>query len=347
MKSLESRLHGVQQVHESDMARIKSDFEKKSEEYERTLQATKEDNNRFRGQAELWEGKHSTLQNELAKLKKEVDSKVPPLIQKLEEQQIKYSKLKETHTKLEQQYQQLTADAKQQNNLHEQKCSSMSLEISQLTNEIKDKKDEMDTLGNQLHATKEQLTTLEKNYNQACQYIQEYRWCFYKAINGYRVLEQGFNSLDQRVKPLLPEKIQFTPGNGHTSVPAAANGTSLEATAKIQASERVPPKETAPAKVHKHVRAKKRSPPSTAAPKETATKSAPLYVSFEQEMGTSSKYVNFYFVDDKGNSHLAAHGLDIGENHFFYTNEPGFPELKTTNRNKVIDWGKGIIDHQS
>jgi hypothetical protein len=216
-----------------------------------------------------------------------------------------------------------------------------------LTKEITDKKGQIDTLGNQLHATKEQLMTLEKNYSQACQYILEYRWCFYKALNGYRVLEQGFNSLDQRVKPLLPEKIKFVPGNGHAPVAAAANGTSLEATAEIQESERVPPKHTAHAKVHKYVRVKKRSPPSTAAPKETATKSAPLYVSFEQEVGKSGKHVNFYLVDDKGNSHLAAHGVDVGDNHYVYTNEPGFPELKATNRIKVIDWGKGIIDHQS
>jgi predicted nucleic acid-binding Zn-ribbon protein len=326
VKNLESGLDAMKEENEANIARIKSDFETKSEEYQRSIQATKEETKKLHGQAEFWKGKHSILQKELADLKDEISNKVPPLIKKQEEQQIEYSNLKKAHAKLEQQHQQLTTESKQQNDLHEQKCSSMSIEISHLTKEITDKKGQIDTLGNQLHATKEQLMTLEKNYSQACQYILEYRWCFYKALNGYRVLEQGFNSLDQRVKPLLPEKIKFVPGNGHAPVAAAANGTSLEATAEIQESERVPPKHTAHAKVHKYVRVKKRSPPSTAAPKETATKSAPLYVSFEQEVGKSGKHVNFYLVD---------------------TNEPGFPELKATNRSKVIDWGKGIIDHQS
>eukprot|EP00890_Picochlorum_soloecismus_P000651 jgi/Picsp_1/1587/NSC_05065-R1_---NA--- len=342
VKNLENELHASQKESEVNKSRLLSDFERKSREYERSIQAAKEENRILHGQAELWKGKHANLHNELTALKKEVDSTVVPLIQKQEEQQIKHSKLKETHAKLERQYRQLTTESKQQHDLLNQKCTSMSLEISQLNNVIKDKKDEIDALGNQLHTTKDQLTTLEKNYTQGCQFLQEYRWCFYKAINGYRLLAQEFNSLDEKVKPMLPEKIQFTPGDGHPSIPVA-NAISLDTDdAGIQESERIRTKETAPEKLRTNIRLKK-VPPAAAAPKDN---SRPLYVSFEQEISPSKKHVNFFLVDSNGNSHLAAHGIDTGNSHYVYTNEPGFPELKVTNRCKVLDWGKGIIGPQ-
>jgi len=343
VKNLEGELHANQKENEAIKNQLVSDFEKKEEEYERSVQAVKEENETLHGQAELWKGKHANLHNELTDLKKEVDSTVLPLIKKQEEQQVKYYKLKEAHAILEQKYQQLATESKQQHDLLEQKCDSKSLEISQLESEVKDKKDEIIGLRDQLHTTNDKLATLEKNYSQGCQFLQEYRWCFYKAINGYRLLAQDFDSLDQRVKPMLPDKIQFTPGNAHPPIPVP-NGISLDAVdAGIQESKRVRSQETAPKKVHKNIRLKK-ALPAAAASKDAQANPRPLYVSFELGISRNDKHVNFFLVDSDGNSHLAAHGVDTGNSHYNYTNEPGFPELKATSRCKVIDWGKAIIE---
>jgi hypothetical protein len=53
--------------------------------------------------------------------------------------------------------------------------------------------------------------------------------------------------------------------------------------------------------------------------------------------------IRFFLVDSKGNQHLAATGVDNGDSHYEYTNEPGFPTLNCHNKGDVKKWGDSII----
>ncbi|KAL4526835.1 hypothetical protein Ndes2526A_g01264 [Nannochloris sp. 'desiccata'] len=53
--------------------------------------------------------------------------------------------------------------------------------------------------------------------------------------------------------------------------------------------------------------------------------------------------IRFFLVDSKGNQHLAATGVDNGDSHYEYTNQPGFPTLQCHNKGDVKMWGDSII----
>jgi hypothetical protein len=53
--------------------------------------------------------------------------------------------------------------------------------------------------------------------------------------------------------------------------------------------------------------------------------------------------IRFFLVDSKGNQHLAATGIDNGDSHYEYANEPGFPSLQCHNKADVKKWGDYII----
>jgi hypothetical protein len=53
--------------------------------------------------------------------------------------------------------------------------------------------------------------------------------------------------------------------------------------------------------------------------------------------------IQFFLVDSKGIQHLAATGVDNGDSHYEYTNEPGFPTLHCHNKGDVKIWGDSII----
>lgn len=47
---------------------------------------------------------------------------------------------------------------------------------------------------------------------------------------------------------------------------------------------------------------------------------------------THTYMVKFFLVDSKGQMHYAATGIDGGDSHYEYTNEPGFPHLQCHNK---------------
>eukprot|EP00887_Chlorella_sp_A99_P007575 scaffold28.g7575.t1 len=53
---------------------------------------------------------------------------------------------------------------------------------------------------------------------------------------------------------------------------------------------------------------------------------------------THAYVVKFYLVDNEGVDHLAAVGEDLGDAHYSYTNESGFPFLRARNRGEVEAW---------
>lgn len=61
--------------------------------------------------------------------------------------------------------------------------------------------------------------------------------------------------------------------------------------------------------------------------------------------GTSGGHymIKFFLVDVHGNLHLAATGQDLGDSHYEYTNETGFPALFCHNKNEVKSWADQIM----
>ena len=84
----------------------------------------------------------------------------------------------------------------------------------------------------------------------------------------------------------------------------------------------------------------------------------PIYVSLQEKReivpgvkqnrsrgsgGNHTYVVKFFLVDSKGGLHYAATGVDGGDSHYEYTNEPGFPYLSCHNKSEVKAWGEKII----
>lgn len=63
--------------------------------------------------------------------------------------------------------------------------------------------------------------------------------------------------------------------------------------------------------------------------------------------GSHHKYtLRFYLVDTLGGIHHCATGIDVGDSHYEYHNETGFPFLHCFNKTEVRKWADGII-HRS
>ena len=97
---------------------------------------------------------------------------------------------------------------------------------------------------------------------------------------------------------------------------------------------------------------------STSVPNETAEQEPkPIYVTLHEERevlagvkqsrsrgtGNHTYVLKFFLVDSKGNLHFAATGIDGGDSHYEYTNEPGFPPLACHNKSEVKVWADQII----
>lgn len=59
--------------------------------------------------------------------------------------------------------------------------------------------------------------------------------------------------------------------------------------------------------------------------------------------GNHTYMLKFFLVDSKGNLHFAATGIDGGDSHYEYTNEPNFPPLSCHNKSEVKVWAEQII----
>lgn len=60
--------------------------------------------------------------------------------------------------------------------------------------------------------------------------------------------------------------------------------------------------------------------------------------------GTNHTYVvKFFLVDSKGLYHHAATGIDGGDSHYEYKNEPGYPHLQCHNKSEVKQWAERVI----
>lgn len=85
--------------------------------------------------------------------------------------------------------------------------------------------------------------------------------------------------------------------------------------------------------------------------------SKPIYVSLQEKReilpgvkqsrsrgtGNHTYMLKFFLVDSKGNMHFAATGIDGGDSHYEYTNEPNFPPLSCHNKSEVKLWAERII----
>jgi len=59
--------------------------------------------------------------------------------------------------------------------------------------------------------------------------------------------------------------------------------------------------------------------------------------------GNHTYALKFFLVDSKGSLHFAATGIDNGDSHYEYTNEPNFPPLACHNKSEVKVWAQQII----
>lgn len=60
--------------------------------------------------------------------------------------------------------------------------------------------------------------------------------------------------------------------------------------------------------------------------------------------GSQHKYtLKFYLIDTAGGTHHCATGIDIGDSHYEYNNETGFPFLNCCNKTEVRKWAGEII----
>lgn len=60
--------------------------------------------------------------------------------------------------------------------------------------------------------------------------------------------------------------------------------------------------------------------------------------------GTNHTYViKFFLVDSRGLYHHAATGIDGGDSHYEYKNEPGYPHLQCHNKSEVKQWAERVI----
>lgn len=85
--------------------------------------------------------------------------------------------------------------------------------------------------------------------------------------------------------------------------------------------------------------------------------SKPIFVTLQEERevlpgvkqsrsrgtGNHTYVLKFFLVDSKGNLHFAATGIDGGDSHYEYTNEPNFPPLSCHNKSEVKVWAQQII----
>ena len=148
-------------------------------------------------------------------------------------------------------------------------------------------------------------------------------------------LAQVVNAMAQAAEnvvkvPVLASQSQPVPASATGS--AAAVPTTMTTTASQQQAQEQQPAPTTKGPIYVNIVERK----ETAGGKPTK--------SYRSTSGHSHSYIiRFFLVDNHGNHHVAATGIDNGDSHYEYKNEPGFPKLECHNKLEVKRWADAII----